>query len=39
MSFESFGLLFHHRRDFDKRTQLSANLDDILLAFDALDSS
>ena len=39
MSLESFGLPFHHRRDSDNRTQLSANLDDILLAFDALDSN
>lgn len=32
-------LSFHVRRDSDKRSQLSANLEDIIEAFDALDSS
>ena len=32
-------LPFHARRDSDKRSQLIANLDDIIEAFDVLDSS
>ena len=32
-------LAFHARRDSDKRSQLSANLVDIIQAFDALDST
>ena len=32
-------LAFHARRDSDKRSQLSANLFDIIQAFDALDST
>ena len=35
----SAGLLFHSRRDSDKRSSLAANWDDILQAFDFLDSS
>ena len=31
--------MFHARHDFDKHSQLAANLDDILQAFDALDLS
>ena len=36
---EAAGLSYHARRDSDKRSQLVANLDDIMQAFDALDSS
>ena len=36
---ETADLAFHVRRDSDKRTQLAANLDDIVQAFDVLDSS
>ena len=36
---ETAGLSYHARRDSDKRSQLTANLDDIMQAFDALDSS
>ena len=32
-------LPFHARRDSDKHSQLTANIEDIILAFDALDSS
>ena len=32
-------LPFHSRRDSDKRSQLTANLEDIIQAFDVLDSS
>ena len=32
-------LPFQARRDSDKRSQLTANIDDIIQAFDALDSS
>ena len=39
VTLESLGLPFHLRRDSDKCSQLCANLDDILLAFDALDSN
>ena len=35
----SAGLLFHSRRDSDKRSSPAANWDDILQAFDFLDSS
>ena len=35
---EALGLTFHSRRDSDNRSQLAANLDDILQAFEALDS-
>ena len=35
---EPAGLSFHSRRDSDKRSQLVANLEDILQAFEALDS-
>ena len=33
------GLVFHTRRDSDRRSQLEAHLDDIIHAFDVLDSS
>ena len=33
------GLEFHIRRDSDRRSQLSANLDDLLQAFHRLDST
>ena len=33
------GLVFHARRDSDRRSQLVAHVDDILRAFDVLDSS
>ena len=39
VALESLGLPFHLRCDSDKRSPLCANLDDILLAFDALDSN
>jgi hypothetical protein len=32
-------LVFHARRDSDNRSQLVANLDDIVQAFEVLDSS
>ena len=36
---EAAGLSYHTRRDSDRRSQLVTNLDDIMQAFDALDSS
>lgn len=36
---EAASLPFHIRRDSEKRSQLSANLDDLLKAFDVLDST
>ena len=36
---EACGLQFHYRRDSDTRSQLMANLEDLLQALDTLDSS
>ena len=36
---EANGLVFHARRDSDNRSQLVANLDDIVQALEVLDSS
>ena len=38
LDLEAKGFVFHVRRDSDKRSQLAANLDDILQMFDMLDS-
>ena len=36
---EEAGISYQSRRDSDKRSQLSANLNDIIMAFDALDTN
>ena len=39
LDLEAKGVVFHVRRDSDRRSQLAANLDDLIQMFDALDST
>ena len=39
LDLEVAGLLYHARRASDKRSQLTANLDDIVQAFNCLDTA
>ena len=39
LDLEAKGFVFHVRRDSDRRSQLAANLDDLVQMFDALDST
>ena len=39
LDLEAKGFIFHVRRDSDRRSQLAANLDDLVQMFDALDST